>query len=56
LRAPNQGSAALWSDIIVAQLEELATGDFIRRGTNLLMVGRSGIGKCFNCTTRTGSP
>lgn len=27
------------------QLEELATGDFIRRRTNLLMVGWSGIGK-----------
>jgi DNA replication protein DnaC len=28
-----------------AQMEELATGDFIRRRTNLLMVGWSGIGK-----------
>jgi DNA replication protein DnaC len=27
------------------QMEELATGDFIRRRTNLLMVGWSGIGK-----------
>ena len=27
------------------QMEELATGDFIRRGTNLVMVGWSGIGK-----------
>jgi DNA replication protein DnaC len=27
------------------QLEELATGDFIRRKANLLMVGWSGIGK-----------
>ena len=27
------------------QLEELATGDFIRRKTNLVMVGWSGIGK-----------
>jgi len=28
-----------------AEMEELATGDFIRRGDNLLMVGLSGIGK-----------
>jgi len=28
-----------------AQMEELATGDFIRRRTNLVMVGWSGIGK-----------
>ena len=28
-----------------AQMEELATGDFIRRRTNLVLVGRSGIGK-----------
>ena len=28
-----------------AQIEELATGDFIRRGDKLLMVGQSGIGK-----------
>lgn len=28
-----------------AQIEELATGDFVRRGDNLLMVGQSGIGK-----------
>ena len=27
------------------QIEELATGDFIRRGDNLLMVGQSGVGK-----------
>ena len=27
------------------QIEELATGDFIRRGDNVLMVGQSGIGK-----------
>ena len=27
------------------QIEELATGDFIRRADNLLMVGQSGIGK-----------
>jgi len=27
------------------QIEELATGDFVRRGDNLLMVGQSGIGK-----------
>lgn len=28
-----------------AQIEELATGDFIRRGDNFLLVGQSGIGK-----------
>lgn len=28
-----------------AEMEELATGDFIRRGDNLLMMGLSGIGK-----------
>jgi len=28
-----------------AEMEELATGDFIRRGDKLLMVGQSGIGK-----------
>jgi DNA replication protein DnaC len=28
-----------------AEIEQLATGDFIRRGDNLLMVGQSGIGK-----------
>ena len=28
-----------------AQMEQLATGDFIRRQTNLLLVGWSGIGK-----------
>jgi DNA replication protein DnaC len=28
-----------------SQIEELATGDFIRRGDNLLLVGQSGIGK-----------
>lgn len=28
-----------------AEIEELATGDFIRRGDKLLMVGQSGIGK-----------
>jgi DNA replication protein DnaC len=28
-----------------AQIEELATGDFVRRGDNLLLVGQSGIGK-----------
>jgi DNA replication protein DnaC len=28
-----------------AEIEELATGDFIRRSDNLLMVGQSGIGK-----------
>lgn len=27
------------------QIEELATGDFIRRGDNLLIVGQSGVGK-----------
>ena len=27
------------------QIEELATGDFLRRGDNVLMVGQSGIGK-----------
>src|ERR1700694_5190180 len=27
------------------QIEELATGDFIRRGTNLVLVGWSGVGK-----------
>jgi len=27
------------------QIEELATGDFIRRGDNLVMVGQSGLGK-----------
>jgi len=27
------------------QIEELATGDFIRRGDNFLMVGQSGVGK-----------
>lgn len=27
------------------QIEDLATGDFVRRGDNLLMIGQSGIGK-----------
>ncbi len=27
------------------QIEELATGEFVRRGDNLLMIGQSGIGK-----------
>ena len=29
------------------QIEELATGEFIRRGENLMMVGQSGVGKSF---------
>ncbi len=28
-----------------AQLEQLATGEFVRRGENLVMVGQSGVGK-----------
>jgi DNA replication protein DnaC len=30
-----------------AQIEELATGDFIRRKCNLVLVGQSGVGKSF---------
>ena len=29
------------------QIEELATGDFIRRRQNLVVVGQSGVGKTF---------
>src|SRR4029077_1739702 len=29
------------------QIEELATGDFIRRKCNLVLVGQSGVGKSF---------
>ena len=28
-----------------ARIEELATGEFVRRGENLVMVGQSGVGK-----------
>ena len=28
-----------------AQIEELATGEFIRRGDNLVLAGQSGVGK-----------
>jgi DNA replication protein DnaC len=28
-----------------AQIEQLATGEFVRRGENLVMVGQSGVGK-----------
>lgn len=30
-----------------AQIEQLATGEFVRRGENLVMVGQSGVGKSF---------
>lgn len=30
-----------------AQIEELATGDFVRRKNNLILVGQSGVGKSF---------
>jgi DNA replication protein DnaC len=30
-----------------AQIEQLATGEFVRRGENLVMVGQSGVGKTF---------
>jgi DNA replication protein DnaC len=30
-----------------AQIEQLATGQFVRRGENLVMVGQSGVGKSF---------
>jgi hypothetical protein len=29
------------------QIEQLATGEFVRRGENLVMVGQSGVGKSF---------
>ena len=30
-----------------AQIEQLATGEFVRRGENLVMMGQSGVGKSF---------
>jgi len=35
------------STIDRAQIEQLATGEFVRRGENLVMMGQSGVGKSF---------